>query len=75
MFCCSSSFAAYLLQYVGRFVFEVKYMFFFFFLPKIKLGVSRVHDQDRIRYQLTLPDSILVAAARNYLNEEIRYHS
>ena len=30
MFCCSSSFAAYLLQYVGRFVFEVKYMFFFF---------------------------------------------
>ena len=38
MFCCSSSFAAYLLQYVGRFVFEVKYMFFFFFYPKLNLA-------------------------------------
>ena len=50
-------------------MFEVKYMFFFcfFFLPKIILGVSRVHDQDRIRYQLTLPDSILGAAGHKEL--------
>ena len=48
-------------------MFEVKYMFSFFFLPKIKLGVSRVHDQDRIRYQLTLPDSILGAAGHKEL--------